>query len=232
MKVRRWKAARSGRVETARGRAVGCRASRSRVLEALWFLVPALALAVLLFAPAEEQPGKKDKIKKKDLWTIQVREAQVREAPSFLAPVVFRAAYTSRVHVTESSGPWRRIAVPDRDVAGWLLESALTEKQIVLEAPNKKMAKKLAQKKEQSLAGRSFQDEVEQKLRKKSKKDLAQGYARLDRVVAATQSLGLTPGHLALFRAEGELTPMTGPGGQAVQVSSRSGAEPERGARR
>lgn len=195
----------------------------ARLPDLLWLLVPALALAVVLFAPGDPQAGKKDKIKKKDLYTVQVREAEVREAPSFLSPVVFRAGYTSRVQVTETAGPWRHIRVPDRDLAGWLLESALTEKQIVLEASNKKMAKKLANKKEQSLAGRSFQDEVEKKLKKKKRKQLAAGFTRLDQVVAATDGLALGSGHLALFRAEGELTPMLGPSGQPVQVGQ---AEP------
>jgi len=186
-------------------------------LEVLWILGPVVALVLLLvLGPAAWQTGKK---KNKNLWTVQVREAQVREEPSFLSPVVFRAGYTSRVRVVASRDDWRRIEVPDRDLAGWLLASALIEKQIVLQAPNKKTAKKLAQKKEQSLAGRSFQDEVEKKLKDRHKKDLAAGYDRLDGMVAAVDSVAPAPGEIALFRAQGGLTPVRDADGNPVTVA-------------
>lgn len=188
-------------------------------LEVLWILGPVVALVLLLvLGPAAWQTGKK---KNKNLWTVQVREAQVREEPSFLSPVSFRVAYTSRVRVVGTQNDWRRIEVPDRDLAGWLLASTLIEKQIVLQAPNKKTAKKLAQKKEQSLAGRSFQDEVEKKLKDKKKKDLAAGYDRLDRMVAAVDSVAPAPGEIALFRAQGELTPVRDADGNPVTVADR-----------
>lgn len=212
----------------------------ARSAEVLWILVPAVALLLLLAGPTgwlSDEPAKKNK-RVKDLWTVQVREAQVREAPSFLSPVVFRAAYTSRVQVVDSQAEWRRIEVPDRDLSGWLLASTLIEKQLVLQAPNKKIAKKLAQKKEQSLAGRSFRTEVEKKLREKQKKKVAEGYVRLDQVVAGTDAVTPVPGEIALFRAEGGLAPLRGPDGQPVQVGRREPADasqqpaPSREARR
>jgi SH3-like domain-containing protein len=200
----------------------GCTPGRTG-LEVLWILAPALVLIVLLVAsPLAWRAGKKTK-KAKGLWTVQVREAQVREEPSYLSPVVFRAGYTSRVRVVDDRDEWRRIEVPDRqDLTGWLLASALIEKQIVLQAPNKKTAKKLAQKKEQSLAGRSFQDEVEKKLRGKEKKEVAAGYARLDGMVAAVDAVAPVPGQIALFRAQGGLTPLNDPDGNPVTVSVRA----------
>lgn len=184
-------------------------------LEVLWLLGPVVALVLLLvLGPVAWQTGKK---KNKDLWTVQVREAQVREEPSFLSPVAFRVAYTSRVRVVSTQDDWRRIEVPERELAGWLLASALVEKQIVLQAPNKKTAKKLAQKKEQSLAGRSFQDAVEKKLKDKGK-NVAAGYARLDGMVAAVDSVAPAPGEIALFRARGELTPVRDADGNPVTV--------------
>lgn len=211
------------------GRRMAAPRSLARWAELLWILVPAVALLLLLAAPTgwlSDEPVKKNKKKDKKLWTIQVREAQVREAPSFLSPVVFRAAYTSRVQVVGSQAEWRRVEVPDRDLSGWLLASALMKKQIVLQAPNKKAANKLAQKKEQSLAGRSFQPEVEKKLREKQKKKVAEGYVRLDQVVAATDASAPAPGELALFRAEGGLRPLQGPDGQPVVVGQGGPVEP------
>lgn len=202
----------------------------ARRTELLWILAPAVALLLLLAGPTgrpSDQPVKKDKKNDKDLWTVQVREAQVREAPSFLSPVVFRAAYTSRVRVVGSQSDWRRVEVPDRDLSGWLLASALIEKQIVLQAPNKKIAKKLAQKKEQSLAGRSFRTEVEKKLREKQKKDVAAGYVRLDRLVATTDAIAPVPGELARFRAAGGLAPLRGPDGQPVTVGRQRPVDPQ-----
>lgn len=175
---------------------------------------PALALAVLLIAGPDGHPAKKKK--DKDLWTVQVREAQVRAQPSVLSPVVFRAAYTSRVRVVDTAGDWRQVEVPDRALSGWLLASALIEKQIVLQAPDKKTAKRLAEKKEESLAGRSFQPSVERKLKGKEKKDLETGWVRLDQAVAAVDASAPTPAELETFRTEGGLTPL--PGAQLSQA--------------
>lgn len=208
MRIRRRQTGSSGRTPGRTG------------LEVLWILGPAVALLLLLvLGPVAWQPGKKKK--NKGLRTVQVREAQVREEPSFLSPVAFRAAYTTRVRVVDARDDWRRIEVPDRDLAGWLLASALIEKQIVLQAPNRKIAKKLAGKKEQSLAGRSFQDEVEKKLKEKHKKDLAAGYARLDGMVTAVNAVAPVPGEIALFRVQGELTPLRDGDGNPVTVGAR-----------
>lgn len=196
-------------------------------LEVLWILAPVVALVLLLVAgPVAWQAGKKNE-KKKGLWTVQVREAQVRQEPSFLSPVAFRVAYTSRVRIVGTQDDWRRIEVPKRDLSGWLLASSLIEKQIVLQAPNKKTAKRLAQKKEQSLAGRSFQDEVEKKLKDKGKKDLTTGYTRLDAMVAAVDAVAPVPSEIGLFRAQGQLVPLRDPAGNPVTVGGRPGHRAE-----
>lgn len=167
-----------------------------------WGAAPLLALTLVLVYVAGAEAEKKARE-----VTVQVLETAVRQAPSFVAPVVARLGYTVRLQVVEETGEWVRVEVPGHDAAGWVHASALTEKQIVLRAPDKKTAKRLAAKKETSLAGRSFQDEVEKRYRSKNPK-LEEGYAALARLLATAPIPN--PEELAQFRRDGDLAPLQG----------------------
>jgi SH3-like domain-containing protein len=142
------------------------------------------------------------------VMSVQVREGQLREAPSFLAPVVARLPYAAPVELLAADDGWREVRPVDGEGSGWLHGSALTPRRLVLVADSRKLRKKIADQQELALAGRSFQDEVEAKYRKK-KEELAPGYQRLDHLLATSEEP--TPEELAHFREEGGLESIPGP---------------------
>jgi len=181
---------------------------------------PALLLAALLAAgvsvgwvTADDGPP---------VMSVQVREGQLREAPSFLAPVVARLPYAAAVELLAVDGGWRQVRPVDGEASGWLHGSALTARRLVLVADSRKLRKKVADQQELALAGRSFQDEVEAKYRKK-KKELAPGFQRLDQLLATSEEP--TPEELADFREEGGLEPLPG----ATAATPEPGDPPDAG---
>ncbi len=90
--------------------------------------------------------------------SVQVREAPVRAAPSFLGAVVGSLAYGDRVDVLGVQGAWSQVA--SGDVSGWVHQSALTAKRIVLTA-GREDARVAASGDELALAGKGFNSDIE-----------------------------------------------------------------------
>jgi hypothetical protein len=171
-----------------------------------------LALVLILLAVLAVLHGPALAKKAREL-TVQVREAAVREAPSFLSPVLARLGYTVRARVVKEEGEWVKVEVPGEKASGWMHSSALVEQRIYLQAPDKKTAKKLtASKKETALAGRSFEGRVERHYRDKNR-NLETGYIALERALAALEPTA--PEEVESFRLEGGLAPLQG--GEAGQ---------------
>lgn len=94
------------------------------------------------------------------IMSVQVRDGQVRDAPSFLGAVIGNLSYGDRVQVYRDNGAWRNIGTLDKKLAGWIHSSALTKKEIILN-PGAKDAELAASSQELALAGKGFNSAVE-----------------------------------------------------------------------
>ena len=101
------------------------------------------------------------------MMSVQVKDAQVREKPSFISKVVGNLAYGDRVEVQESQGAWTRVSLAGGSV-GWMHNSALTSQKVVLSA-GKGDARVGASGDELALAGKGFNSDVEAQFKKDHK---------------------------------------------------------------
>jgi uncharacterized protein YgiM (DUF1202 family) len=93
------------------------------------------------------------------MMSVQVREGQLRERPSFLGKVVKDVEYGDRMSVVSTQGGWTKVKT-DNGKTGWIHTSALTEKKVVMKAGDID-AETAASGEELALAGKGFNDEVE-----------------------------------------------------------------------
>lgn len=95
------------------------------------------------------------------VMSVQVKQAQLRQEPTFLSPVVATASYGQRLHCEEERGDWFSVLSQGGD-RGWLHRSALTEKTIEMGAGSQGAG---ASGEEMVLAGKGFNKQVEQSYR-------------------------------------------------------------------
>ncbi|MBU4074310.1 MAG: SH3 domain-containing protein, partial [Proteobacteria bacterium] len=98
--------------------------------------------------------------------SVQVKEGQLRSAPSFLGSVMAALAYGDRVELIEDKGAWKQVAI--RKLRGWMHMSALTTKKIVLQAGAANVQTS-ATSSELALAGKGFNAKVEAEFKNKNK---------------------------------------------------------------
>ncbi len=128
--------------------------------------------------------------------SVTVREAELRGAPQFLSRIVGTAGYGERLEVNERRDPWFRLTASDGTV-GWVHSSALTTKQIVLTASDSDV-RRGASADEVALAGRGFNERVENEFKEESDVD----YSGIDRMESEYR---IDPGTLLSFLEEGGL---------------------------
>jgi len=93
------------------------------------------------------------------MLSVQVREGQLRERPSFLGKVITDVEYGDRMTVLSTQGGWTKVR-KGNGKTGWIHTSALTEKKVVMKAGDIDAAT-AASGEELALAGKGFNDEVE-----------------------------------------------------------------------
>lgn len=93
--------------------------------------------------------------------SVTVQETQARERPSFIGRILAVLHYGDRLSVIEDQNQWARVVLPQGD-EGWVHLSALTKKRIVLKAGAEDV-EQTASSEEVALAGKGFNEEVEQK---------------------------------------------------------------------
>lgn len=130
---------------------------------------------------------------------IQVREAQLRAAPSHLAKTVARVTYGERVTVLEDRDGWRRVSVGAGQ--GWLHTSALTTKRVALKARQDATAGSVGQD-EIVLAGKGFGKEVEAEYIKANKN---LDYAWINKM----ETFKIYSEDISAFIASGRLNPVS-----------------------
>ncbi len=130
-----------------------------------------------------------------DQMSVTVRETQLRANPAFLGQVVSLLAYGDRVEVLQEQGPWFRVET-ESNQSGWVHSSALTTKRIVLESARGDGSAG-ASGTEVALAGRGFNEEVENRYKNEEGLD----FSGVDRM----EGYDYPPGVLLAFLEEGGL---------------------------
>ena len=126
--------------------------------------------------------------------SVQVNEAQMRGTPSFFGAVVADLSYGDRVEVLEQGRGWIRVR-SDAGDTGWVQESALTDKRVVLSSGGNVQSG--ASTDEVALAGKGFNSDIEREYRSQSDLD----FTWVDRM----EGFGKSPEELASFLVEGDL---------------------------
>ncbi len=128
--------------------------------------------------------------------SVQVRTGQLRATPSHLGKVAAAVAYGDRLTVVQKQGAW--YSVKDaRGRAGWIHESALTTKRVVLKSGDADVAAG-AGGDEIALAGKGFNEQVEGEYKAQNAEA---DYAWVDRM----EAMVVTPEQAVAFLAAGEV---------------------------
>jgi uncharacterized protein YgiM (DUF1202 family) len=135
------------------------------------------------------------------MMSIQVKDAQLRDKPSFVGKVVGNLAYGDRVDVQESQGAWSRVSLAG-GTSGWMHNSALTSQKIVLSA-GRDNAKVGASGDELALAGKGFNSDVEAQF-KKDHKDI--DFSWINRM----EKIKIPSSEMQAFLKAGGVTPKGG----------------------
>lgn len=165
-------------------------------------IVATVFLALLVAWPAA-QGGDEPKVEPRQ---VQVREAHLREKPSFLGKIVRKLPYETQVTVEEQpkGSTWLRVVVIEGGESGWLAQSALTPPDTTLKA-GKGDADEHAGTTTRSLAGRGFNEQVENARRDEMRgSNVEKGYEKLDALLAKP-AYSVDPSEVPAFAAEGGL---------------------------
>jgi hypothetical protein len=153
-----------------------------------------LALAWTLHAAAAAEGQK--------TMHVQVKEGELRAAPSFLGAVVAPVKYGDPLEVLEVKGAWTRARVPQTETAGWIHGTALSSERVKLAAGSSD-AKVAASSGELALAGKGFNKDVEAQF-KANNKDV--DFTWVDRM----ETFRVTARESQAFLREGGVQPRTG----------------------
>jgi hypothetical protein len=101
-----------------------------------------------------------------EVMSVQVKNGQLRDKPSYLGKVLAPVAYGDRLTVAARQGEW--VSVTAAAGAGWIHQSALTAKKVVLKAGAENVGT-AASGEELALAGKGFNSDVEADFKSKNK---------------------------------------------------------------
>jgi hypothetical protein len=158
----------------------------------LFSVVSLLAICCSLTAFAVEQKR----------MSVQVKQGTVRSTPSFLGKVITRLNYGDQVVVQTQKDSWSQISMPGVHARGWMHISALSSKKIVLK-PGASDVEKAASSDELTLAGRGFNQQVEDEFKSENPKVDFTWVNRMEKFV-------VTQYQIQTFIREGGLTPKGG----------------------
>ena len=133
------------------------------------------------------------------MMSVQVKETKVRATPTFMGKILATLVYGDRVKVLEEQRGWSKVEAPSGN--GWVSSSALSKKRIVLQAGAKDVDSG-ASSSEVALAGKGFNEQVEDQYKKDTKLD----YTWVDRM----ETFVHLPSELISFLQNGGLKPFEG----------------------
>lgn len=132
---------------------------------------------------------------------VQVREAVIRDRPSFLGKVVGQATFGEALRPRSTRGPWVQVS-RDGGGLGWVHRSALTRREVVFVSGEETVSSSVSSD-ELALAGKGFSQEVEARFRARHGDA---GFKQLDRM----EELEISPEEQHTFFKQGGLVPKTG----------------------
>ena len=141
-----------------------------------------------------------------ELLHVEVKQTPVRSKPMALGRVTGQLAYGTQVQVVDARGDrWVKIKTSGaKPTEGWVLRSALTEKKLNLQAGGAD-AKLKASEEELAVAGRTFDQQIENAYRKDNP-DKEKGFKRLD-AIEKSDLYRVTEDQIRAFIESGQLKP-------------------------
>ncbi|MBU2500098.1 MAG: SH3 domain-containing protein [bacterium] len=127
--------------------------------------------------------------------SVQVKTGQLRAKASFLGALTGEVAYGTRVDVVARQGAWVKVSGSGKE--GWIHESALTPKVVVMKAGDAPVGTG-AGGDEVALAGKGFNSQVEEEYRKENREVDFTWVDRMEKFV-------ISPQQAAAFLAEGSV---------------------------
>jgi len=100
-----------------------------------------------------------------DPWRIVVQTSPLRQSPQVFGKIIASLSYGTEVDVLGEQGGWLQVTVAGK--SGWLHKTAVTRRPLSLSAGDKPVAV-AASKSELSLAGKGFNQQVENAYRDKN----------------------------------------------------------------
>lgn len=134
------------------------------------------------------------------MMSVQVKQGPVRSTPSFVGPIVATLSYGDRVTVAEERPGWMRVSTAG-GTSGWMHQSALSEKKIVLRAGANVQSG--ASGDEMALAGKGFNSDVEAQFKAQNREI---DFGPVDRM----EKRSLSQADMAAFLKDGGLHPREG----------------------
>lgn len=160
-------------------------------VKSLFFAILALGLTALITYAAGQA-----------LRSVQVKEGQVRSGPSFLSSIIARLAYGDQVQLLAEQNGWSKVSVAGKVSEGWMHNSALSDKKIVVKAGAQNVDQ-TASSDEVALAGKGFNADVEKEFKAKHKEV---NYAYIDQM----EKLVVPQAQMQQFVKAGALVPEGG----------------------
>jgi hypothetical protein len=133
------------------------------------------------------------------MMSIQVKKGAVRSSPSFLGKIVTQLKYGDQVAVQNVKGSWYFIDGSKGKTEGWMHSSALSLKKIVLN-PGASDVKQTASSDEITLAGKGFNQQVENDFKSKN--------PQVDFTwINMMEKMTVSQNQIQVFIKEGQLSP-------------------------
>ncbi len=130
--------------------------------------------------------------------SVQVQNGQLRSTPSFLGQIVTTVKYGDAVQVVQQQAEWIKVTTPAGQT-GWIHNSALTKKRIVMNAGNQNV-QTAASGQELALAGKGFNSDIEAEFKNKNRN---MDYTWVDRMI----TFKVSPREIKDFLDEGGIRP-------------------------
>lgn len=133
--------------------------------------------------------------------SVQVKNASLRDSPSFIGKVMANLSYGDRVEALGAQGPWTKVRAASATI-GWMHTSALSPKRIVFKS-GQETAQTKASSDELALAGKGFNSDVECEFKKQHRNI---DFSWIDKM----GKIRISSGETQVFLQEGGGTPKEG----------------------
>ena len=120
--------------------------------------------------------------------SVQVKKCQLRNKPSFLGKIVINLKYADQVTVKQEDKNWYEVVPVNNKNGGWVHVSALSTKKIVLQDGSKDV-ENAASSDELALAGKGFNEQVENDFKKKNKNADFTWVDKMEKIVISSKEM-------------------------------------------